>query len=307
MKNTPRDFFVHIGAFGTLYFAAIALITLLFRMVDFIVPDPLLGSYYSDPYSGPMRFAIASLIILVPLFLYLMRLIQNETRATPARQEMGIRRWLTYITLFIAGATIIGDLIILLNSFLGGTLPTPFLLKSAILITIMGTGFWYFILDISGYWLKRSALSKGIGYGTGVLVAIIIVSGFFIMGSPATQRAIRLDVQTVQDLSSVQYQIVDYWQQNGRLPATLDELGNDITGYRVPVAPDGRSSYEYVVKSNLSFALCATFAEDTATTNYVASESMYGVRGVSNWSHTAGPVCFDRSIDTNLTKPVQVR
>ena len=149
MKNTPRDFFIHFGAFAALYSATIAFITLLFQMIDYAYPDPLYNSYYySDPYSGPMRFAIASLIILVPIFLYLMRSIQRDARREPQRYSLGIRRWLTYITLFVAGATIIGDLITLLYSFLGGEFATTFLLKVFALGAITSVIFWYFLFDI---------------------------------------------------------------------------------------------------------------------------------------------------------------
>jgi hypothetical protein len=303
MKNTPRDFFVHFGAFATLYLAAIALITLLFRLVDVAFPDPMYSMYYSDPYSGTMRFAIASLIVLVPIFLYLMRMIQKETRKSPERQSLGIRRWLTYITLFIAGATIIGDLIVLLNSFLGGDLPTPFLLKVVILLAIMGAGFWYFILDIRGHWNTRESLSKAIGAALGLGVIAVIIGGFFIMGSPAAQREIRLDQQQVSDLQTIQYQIVTYWQQNQELPSSLTALENDVMGYRIPVAPEDRPAYTYTRESDLSFSLCATFGQDSGVYSASAPES-YGIVGTTTWEYSAGEQCFERTIDPALVKPL---
>ena len=149
MENTnkPRDFFLHVSAFALLFFVAIAAITLLFTLIDYRFPDALRG-YFGDPYSGPVRFAIASLIILSPIFVVMMRMIQKESRIAPERARMGIRKWLTYITLFIAGATVIGDAIFLLNSFLGGALPTAFALKAITLLVIAGAGFGYFFLDL---------------------------------------------------------------------------------------------------------------------------------------------------------------
>lgn len=303
MKNTPRDFFLHFGAFGTLYLAAIALITLLFRMIDYALPDVVRGPYYADPYSGPMRFAIASLIILVPIFLYLMRVIQQEARKTPERRSMGIRRWLTYITLFIAGATIVGDLIALLNSFLGGTLANTFALKVAVLFVVMGAAFWYFMLDIRGYWQHREKMSQMVGYGVLAAVLASIVGGFLIMGSPSVQRDVRLDQEQVNDLSSLQYQIVGYWQQNERLPQSLDAIESDITGYTVPEAPEGRPAYEYRTEGALTFVLCATFAQDADETRYSIAPEAYGLRGSTHWEYTKGRSCFERTIDPNLIRP----
>lgn len=196
MKNTPRDFFLHFGAFGALYLSAVAIVTLLFRMINYAFPDALnerYSYYYSDPYSGPMRFAIASLIILVPIFLYLMRVIQCEARTAPERYSLQIRRWLTYITLFVAGTTIVGDLITLLYSFLGGELATTFLLKVLVLFAITGVIFWYFLLDIRGYWQDKETTSKQIALCVLGITILVIVCGFFIMGSPSTQRKRALD------------------------------------------------------------------------------------------------------------------
>ena len=315
MKNTPRDFFLHFGAFAALYTAATALGTLLFLIIDYTFPDPLYMSYgsygYYDPYSGPMRFAIASLIILVPLFLWLMRVIQREARIAPERYTFAIRRWLTYVTLFLAGATIVGDLITLLYSFLGGELPTPFVLKVVTLFVITGVIFWYFLLDIRGYWQNRPSTSKMVGTVTLVAVAIAIIGSFFIMGSPMAQREIRFDQQAVQDLSLIQQQLVQYWQQNRRLPQTLSELESDITYFHVPQQPEGRESYQYKKIDDLSFELCAEFgaASDMGASNATAKPysygNIYGVVGNQSWEHKTGRTCFKRQIDPNLIQPTQ--
>ena len=306
MKNTPRDFFLHFGAFVALYSAAIALAMLLFRMIDYTFPDALRESYYygfTDPYSETMRFAIASLIILVPLSLYLFRVIQRKTRMDPMRHTLGVRRWLTYITLFVAGATIIGDLIALLNSFLGGALATTFLLKVLTLLAITGAAFWYFLLDIRGHWQSREVTSKNIGFGVLGFIIAVIVGGFLIMGSPVAQREVQFDQQQVQDLSLIQNQIVNYWQQNERLPATLSELANSLTGFSVPVAPEGREPYEYRVTGNLTFELCAIFAQPSSEYSAQIAPVGYSIAGATSWEHETGRTCFERTIDTALIKP----
>jgi len=305
MTNTPRDFFLHFGAFAALYAVATALGTLLFLIIGYAFPDPLYRTYdgYYDPYSAPMRFAIASLIILVPLFLYLMRAIQREARTAPERYAFAVRKWLTYITLFVAGATIVGDLITLLYSFLGGELATPFFLKVLTLFIITGIIFWYFLLDIRGYWQNREAVSKMVGWGVIIATLAVIVGGFVIMGSPLAQREIRFDQQEIQDLFVIQNQTVNYWQQNGTLPATLSKLESPITGFSVPRAPEGREEYEYRITGNLAFELCATFAHNSDKYGYSEPYSPYGIGGNESWDHTSGQVCFERSIDPNLVQP----
>lgn len=307
MNNTPRDVFYHIGAFATLYLAALALITVWFRMIDVMLPDALRDAYYyADPYSGPMRFAIASLIVLTPVSLMLFRQIRRDMRSNPGRRELGVRRWLVYITLFITGATIVGDLIWLLNAFLGGTLALAFALKAGVLLVIMGGAFWYFLSDMRNAWSDERRASRIIGAGVGALVALSILAGFAVMGSPAQQRDVRLDQQQVSDLSTLQYQIVTFWQQNERLPESLQELESDILESFTPEAPAGRDAYTYEVTGERTFELCATFAQSSNVYSYRMSPDAYGIAGGASWEHDAEHTCFSRTIDPNLIRPARM-
>lgn len=306
-NNKPRDFFLHIATFASLYFAAIALVTLLFTLVDYHFPDALSG-YYSDPYSGPVRFAIASLIILAPLFVFLMRLLQEEVRKNPARTGLSIRKWFTYITLFIAGSAVVGDLITLLYSFLGGALPAAFFLKSLTLLAIAAAGFGYFFLDLKSFWQMHKAESQYAGFGFIVLVSSSIILGFYVMGSPSMQRDLRLDEERRQNLDSIQMQVVSYWQGNTKLPESIDALNNPLQGFTVPQDPLTGTPYEYKKKDDHSFEVCATFAEPLARSQggeYYPT--MTGLTNASNWQHDAGHACFTRTIDTSLIKPSQTQ
>ena len=62
-------------------------------------------------------------------------------------QRSRIRKWLTYISLVIAGCTLVGDGISLVYNFLGGDLTTRFVLKSLVVAVIAGAIFTYFISD----------------------------------------------------------------------------------------------------------------------------------------------------------------
>lgn len=307
MENTnkPRDFFLHVSAFVLLYFVAIAATILLFTLIDYRFPDSL-ASFYGDPYSGPVRFAIASLIILSPIFAVLMHTIQKEARIAPARAQLGVRKWLTYITLFLAGATVIVDLITLLNSFLGGALATAFALKALTLMTIAGAGFGYFFLDLRGYWQSHIKESQYARIAFLASVALSIVVGFATLGSPATQRDLRFDAERLSSLSMIQGQVVMYWQQNQKLPDSLEELNNPLYGFSVPTDPaDRETPYSYEKKGDLSFELCATFARESS--GQMMGEyypMMQGLKNANEWQHDAGTQCFQREIDTDLIKPI---
>ena len=79
-KVTPKDFFLWAGAVIAIYGSVIAFITLLFQYINHVYPDPLSYNYFAMPYSGPMCFAMASLIVLVPVAIILMRFTRNIMR-----------------------------------------------------------------------------------------------------------------------------------------------------------------------------------------------------------------------------------
>src|SRR3989344_1780112 len=158
-KTTPKDFFLWAGAMVTLYAGVISFITLLFNYINYSFPDPL--RYYSDPYSSSIPYAMASLIVLTPVFMVLMRIIRRNISADASRGEIWVRRWALFLTVFVAGATIVVDLIVLLTTFLSGeSLTAAFMLKVLVVLLVAGAGFMHFLADLRGYWIKEPAKAR---------------------------------------------------------------------------------------------------------------------------------------------------
>src|SRR3989338_1790528 len=224
-KVTPKDFFLWAGAMVALYGSVISLVTLLFEYINYSFPDPL--EYYVDPYSGGIRFAMASLIVLVPVTIILLRLIRTDIAHEPVKSELWVRRWALVLTVFVAAAAVVGDLITLINYFLGGDLTTRFVLKVIILLLVAGAVFLHFLADLRGYWIERPDRASMVGWAAAVVVVIAIIAGFFIMGTPGQVRLYRYDSQKVSDLQNIQWQVVNYWQQKEKLPATLAERSEE--------------------------------------------------------------------------------
>ena len=95
-----------------------------------------------------MRWAIASLIVAVPVFLYLSRLTSRQVRLDPAERGSKERRLLTYLTMFVAGAVLTGDVITLIYNALGGELTVRFVLKGLTVGGIAGGVFGYYLWDV---------------------------------------------------------------------------------------------------------------------------------------------------------------
>ena len=304
-KATPKDFFLWLGAVVTLYASIGALITLLFQYIDYAFPDPLQN--YVDPFNTAISFAMASLIVLVPASVILFRLIRSDIARDPSRNEVWVRRWALVLTLFLAGALVIGDLIALINTFLNGDLTTRFILKVAVVLLVAGLAFFHFLADLRGYWNAHHARANMVGIAAGVLVLAAIVSGFLIIGSPSTQRLLRADQQKVGDLQTIQWQVVNYWQQKQKLPAVLTDLEDPISGFTVPTDRETGVAYEYRVTSSNAFELCATLNKKSIAqpaNGSIAKPIMYGGIEGENWQHEEGRQCFERTIDPERYPPI---
>lgn len=307
IKMSPKDFFLHIGAMVTLYITVFSLIALLFQYIEIIFPDRL--DVYRDIYSSGVRFQIASLIVIFPVYLFITRLLNQDLRKNPEKQNLGIRKWLIYLTLFIAGGTVLVDFIVLLNTFLGGELTTRFIFKVLVVLIIVGNVFAYYFFDLKGKWEKEPKAAKTVAWAVSLVVLISIIGGFFLIGSPKTQRLMRFDQERVNDLQSIQWQIVNYWQQKEVLPNSLIQLDDPISSYIVPTDPQSGEEYTYRVTENLTFELCAVFNNESSGVGSTAPRAVkiaepFSLEG-SNWQHGAGEVCFERTIDPDLY-PVRV-
>lgn len=306
-RTTPKDFFLWAGAMVALYAGVIAFIALIFDYINYVFPDTAL-TYYVDPYQGSVAYEMASLIVLAPVFLLLMRVIRRSIATDPSRNEVWVRRWGLFLTVFLAGAAIVIDLIVLIYTFLSGEeLGARFLLKVAVVLLVAGAGFMHFMADLWGYWQKNPPYARYVNWATGLLVVLTIAAGFFIIGSPASQRALRIDNQRVSDLQSIQSQVVYVYQQKGKLPATLAELNDPLSYFMVPVDPATKQPYEYAVKGALAFELCATFTSEDASNLGSRPRTValmpYGKN--DNWQHGAGYQCFERTIDPELYPPIK--
>ncbi|MDO8571067.1 MAG: DUF5671 domain-containing protein [bacterium] len=150
-RTSPRDFFLHLLAMITLYMSAISFLALVFQIINTMVPDLAeFGQYYNHSSSrfGTMRFAIASLLVVFPTYIGVSWYLEKLYRLHPEKRMLGIRKWLIYLTLFVASLIIIGDWIALINGLLGGELKIRFLLKAVSILFASGSVFYYYLTDI---------------------------------------------------------------------------------------------------------------------------------------------------------------
>ena len=298
MKITAKDFFLHIAVVALLYAGTIALLNILFRVINSAFPQIGQYNYYG---SSSISLPVATLIVVFPLFLFLANVLRKGYAADPSLKDYAVRKWLIYITLFLVGAVLAGDLVVLIYYFLDGReLSTAFLLKILSILVVTGSIFGYYLDDLKDRLTgSRRTLWRVLAL---ILVVGSIFAGFSVLGTPASQRMLRYDSQKISDLQSIQWQLVNYWQQKGALPASLEALEDPISGFSIPLDPQTNLPYVYKKTGNMAFDLCAEFNKPLEARNLSKGETYPAPMGgfSDNWSHDVGEKCFSRSIDPEL-------
>ena len=145
---SAREAFLYLVLFATLYISAYHLGSLLFDLLNRALPDPADMRFEVVQLGTSMRWSVASLVVAFPVFLFVARLLGRELARNPVKRLSAVRRWLTYITLFLAAAIVIGDLIAAVYNVLGGEMTLRFTLKVLVVGAIAGTVFAYYLLDL---------------------------------------------------------------------------------------------------------------------------------------------------------------
>lgn len=307
-NTTPKDFFIHLGALVTLYTGVIALINLSFSIINYYFPDSLAGYFYTNSIAWP----ISILVVVTPILYFLEWYIVKDNHLNPDKIYLWIRRWGIFLTLFLTGVIMAGDLITLINTYLNGEISARFVWKVFAVLVISATVFKYYFFTINTrYGIAAFARTFHAWLGI-VLVIAAIVAGFVTVGSPTKQRNLRFDNQRVSDLQNIQWQIVNYWQQKGKLPNTLAEVIDPISGNTIPTDPEKKTPYGYTKKSDRSFEICGTFTlaaennqgKGSYDGGLIRDSSYYPpVSEDENWKYEAGNTCFIRIIDPERYPP----
>lgn len=294
---SAREAFLYLALFSTLYVSAFSLGSLLYQFINQTIPDPAtLGMAAAQ--LGAVRWATSSLIIAFPVFVILSRTMYKAIRKDPEKRTSKIRKWLTYLTLFVAGGVILGDLISLVFNLLGGELTTRFLLKVSTVGGIAGSIFGYYLWDLRqadadpDSWVPRHA-------GLRVFVALVImmvgasiVGGLLLAGSPAKTRQTKLDDQRQVDLQMISTAVDVYWSQNRQLPGDLEQLSRERAArLRSIHDPQTGELYEYRVTGDSSYELCAIFDTWDLSADERNRTGPYAT-GARFWTHGPGRGCF---------------
>ena len=299
VSSSPKEAFLFLMLFAALYTAAFALGSILFDLINLFLPQPGETAQWSIE---SLRYGIASVVVAFPIFLLMQRVISRENLRNPGQRISPVRRWLTYLTLFVASLSIITDLISLIFRFLEGDITLRFSLKVLVVAILAGGAFIYYLRDLRrdelapSTELRATLLSR---FGLAALIAAVAVTigfGFWYAGSPMRARLLTQDEQRVSDLANISHRVQQYYSNKGSLPESLAACDINPDSYieqkkdRVTGEP-----YLYRVMDTSRFKIGATFAlpggSEMPRTQFGRSIYVSGDEA-GFWEHSAGPKTY---------------
>lgn len=287
VQMSAREAFLYLVMFATLYVVAFQAGMVGFTLVENLVPDAMRARAWDAGRSG-MRWAAATMLIAFPVFLLCSRIVGRSLERDPEKRASGVRRWLTYLTLFLAALVLIGDLVVLVSGLLSGELTSRFLLRAAIVFAIAGVVFGHYLLDLRRdeddagrprmAWLARAGAA-------GVVVAI--AAALWMAGAPARARTRELDQMRQRHLEAIATSLRAHREQQHALPATLEEAQARAWGPALEIRdPETHALYAYEVLDSSRVRLCAVFTS-------ADSVGPWGDHAQPFWRHGAGEHCYE--------------
>lgn len=293
LSLSAREAFMHLVMFATLYTFAYAAGSILFVLIARRFPDPAMRAWEGAGLEM-LRGSLAACVTAFPIYLWTSWLVGRSLVREPEKRSSGVRRWLTYLTLFVAVVTLIGNFAGVITSLLAGALTSRVMLQSLVVCTIAGLVFGHYLLGLR----RDEAEGAAPPARTGVLgrvgafgTVLVLVAGFASVGSPGHTRLRTLDAQRVQALEQLANRVQSYFDDHRELPAQLDELPDMLRPYdrEGRFDPATQQPYPYAVVDSLTFTLGATF--DGADTLDASGRAIDPA-----WRHAAGPVTFTRHV-----------
>jgi hypothetical protein len=145
---SAREAFLYLVLFATLYDSALALGALFYALIDHAWPDAASAGISSGSFRDSLRLSVAQLAVAFPVFVMLTVSLRRAIAHDPTRRDSRVRKWLTYVTLFLGACVLIGDAAALFYRLLGGELTARFASKVLVVGAIAGTIFTSYLRDL---------------------------------------------------------------------------------------------------------------------------------------------------------------
>ena len=145
---TARDAFVYALLFTALTFTAVNLINLVHAVLDLALPDPADRSNYVGIAEQRIRWAISFLVVSTPLYVWMTLFTERQAAEQVGEKRSLVRKWLTYLALFVAALAFFGDISYVINRFLDGEMTIRFAFKALTVGFVSAAIFLFYLRDV---------------------------------------------------------------------------------------------------------------------------------------------------------------
>jgi len=294
-KHSAKFAFFYVLSLVTLIFTSLSTGMVIFQIINKYIPDPI-GRFGESFSSDLLRFAIAALIVAVPIFFLTNRQIYKNLFKGILAKDSSVRKSLTYLILLVSSFIVMGWFIALINNYLGGELTIKFILKAIASVGISAIAFTFYLYDIRRDKVigQKDNVIRMYFYGSLVIIIAVFVSALLIVESPKEARDRKLDNTTLEDFNIISDGLSDYYSKNQKLPITLEELKSEVLFVTEENLRDSdtNEAYEYNVIADKKYQLCAVFKTSNIDSQDVSKEFYR-----ETWSHKIGKQCIDKNIE----------
>ncbi|MFA7662827.1 MAG: DUF5671 domain-containing protein [Patescibacteria group bacterium] len=248
-QNAKFTFF-YLLSLVALFFMAFFSGAIWFQLISKYIPDTL---NYSGTFNGEfLNFAIAAVLVATPIYFLTIKWIKKGLKSGELSADSGLRKWLTYLIIFAASVTSIGWLIGVISMYLSGGLTSQFIFKALTAMIISIGVLAYYIYDIKRESFEKKDKTSLIYFIVSlVLIVTTLVFGFIIADGPAKSRMIKHDIQVLNEVQSIKYEVDAYYQTHDKtLPSNLTQLNRQSTG---------KFTITYKTIDNQKYEVCSDF------------------------------------------------
>ena len=306
-NHAAKFAFFYMLSLVALVFMGLSAGMIIFQIINKNIVD-IFNQYQGRFSPEQLKFAISAIIISTPIYYITMRQIYKNLFSGSLSQDSGIRKWLTYFILLVTSVIMLGWLIGVVNNFLDGELTAKIILKAITAIAISAGIFCFYLYDIKREKVQgeKDKVIKIYFYASLVVVIAVFVASLFIVESPTETRSRKIDENILENFSSIESAVNEYYNINEKLPKSLEVVREDyryITEEDI-LDPITKEKYEYKIIDDKSFELCANFR----TSNKDNEDNRHKDYLEEQWPHDAGDQCLKgKATKYGEGKPLPIR
>ncbi len=145
---TARDAFIYLVLFTALSFSAGYLIALVNSILNIQLPDPGDSQYLRKQSFDMINWSIATLVIAGPVYLWMTYYTRRQIARDAGYKRSLVRKWLTYLALFVTAMFFLGDGAYVIYTLLDGEVTLRFLLKALMVAVVNLAIFIFYLRDV---------------------------------------------------------------------------------------------------------------------------------------------------------------